>query len=308
MMQTATRHAYFIDDEIDYPETDGQPMAESDFQRKPLTYLIDALTYHFQEEQKVYVSGDLLIYYEKGNPKACVAPDVFVVFNVSKRDRKIYQTWVEGQIPDIVIEITSASTRRKDQHEKPELYQRLGVTEYFQYDPTGDYLYPALQGQRLDEKGDYQKIIAETSKTSIDGPLILTSHCLGLELRLEKGELYIFNPKTQKYLLNYSAEADARRAAEKKAWTEQKRKEWAEHDALIERQRAQQERQWAEQERQRAEQEQEQKKQALLQAEQERQRAEQARQQKEQALQLAEQERQRAEKLAAQLRALGIKL
>ena len=42
--------------------------------------------------------------------------------------------------------VMSRSTRGEDQGKKRRLYERLGVREYWQYDPTGDYLKPALQG------------------------------------------------------------------------------------------------------------------------------------------------------------------
>ncbi|OQY57058.1 MAG: Uma2 family endonuclease [Candidatus Parabeggiatoa sp. nov. 2] len=243
---------------------------------------VEALDYHFQNQPNVYVSGDLLIYYEKGSSKKSVAPDVFVVFGVPKYDRKIYQTWAERKTPDVVIEIASPSTYKKDEKEKPELYQRLSVQEYFQYDPTGDYLPQPLRGRTLDDKGRYQDIPTETLK---DGTKILTSRLLGLELRLEKYKLRVFDPLTEEYLFTYSEEADARRQAQKEAMHERKRKEWAQRDALLERQRADKELQQLAQ------------REALL----ERQRAEQAQLK-------AEQERQRANKLAEQLRALGINL
>ncbi len=250
---------------------------------------VEALDYHFQNQPNVYVSGDLLIYYEQGNPQKSVAPDVFVVFGVPKRNRKIYQTWAERKTPDVVFEIASPSTYQKDEKEKPELYQRLDVQEYFQYDPTGNYLPQPLRGRTLDDNGKYQDIPTETLK---DGTKFLSSRLLGLELRLEKYQLRVFDPLTEEYLFTYSEEADARRLAQKQARHERKRKEWAQREALLERLRA-------EQERLRADKELQQKELAQRDALLERQRAEQAQLQ-------AEQERQRADKLAEQLRALGI--
>ena len=72
---------------VHYPSSDGRPMAESDFQRTPLTYAVDRLRHHFRGRRDVYVSGNLLLYYQKGNPRAAVAPDVFVVLGVSNADR-----------------------------------------------------------------------------------------------------------------------------------------------------------------------------------------------------------------------------
>ena len=70
---------------IDYPSSDGKPMAENGWQRAAMLYALGALCTHFAERPKVYVSGDLLIYHEEGNPRARVAPDVFVVFGAEAR-------------------------------------------------------------------------------------------------------------------------------------------------------------------------------------------------------------------------------
>ena len=72
---------------IEYPSADGQPMAENDAQRSAIMYGISALSRHFKNRRDVYVSGDLLIYYEEGNPRVSIAPDVFVVFGVENRQR-----------------------------------------------------------------------------------------------------------------------------------------------------------------------------------------------------------------------------
>ena len=240
-MTRATQRAFVPEPDIHYPTTDGK--------RKPLTYLIEALDYYFQNERHVYVSGDLLIYYEKNHPQKSVAPDVFVVLGIPKRNRDIYQTWVEGKAPDVVIEIASPTTYHKDEQIKPELYQRLGVKEYFQYDPTGDYLPLPLSGRKLDDQGQYQTL---ATQTLTDGTLIIASDILRLELRLEDDELRVFDPNTKEYLLTYYEEADARRLAEKQAMLERKRKEWAQREALLERQKAEQAQQQAEQEHQRS--------------------------------------------------------
>jgi Uma2 family endonuclease len=78
----------------------------------------------------------------------------------------------------VVIEITSRTTRKTDEKKKPKLYRKLGVQEYFQYEPTGDYLQPALRGRMLNKKGRYQKMRAERLK---DGTLSITSPSLALQ-------------------------------------------------------------------------------------------------------------------------------
>ena len=117
-----------------------------DFQREYLIYAVEVLRIYFQDHADVYVSGNLFLYYEQGNPKAVVAPDVFVVFGVAKRDRFSYKLWEEeNKAPDFILEITSKSTVSEDQGVKRGVYAFLGVREYFQYDPTSDYLDPQLK-------------------------------------------------------------------------------------------------------------------------------------------------------------------
>src|SRR5215475_7189396 len=167
---------------IHYPETDGKPMAETDVHIDVLIYLREALRDHFRDDPRVYVAGNMLFYYEEGNPAACVAPDVFVVQGVAKGERRTYRLWEEGQPPAVVFEITSRSTRLEDLGTKRALYSMLGVQEYFLYDPLGEYLQPPLQGYWLQE-GEYQRMPPI-------GPDHWMSQVLHLELRLENGRLY----------------------------------------------------------------------------------------------------------------------
>ncbi len=204
-------------------------MAEGDAQREYLSYATIVLRIFFQARQDVYVSGNLLIYYEKGNKDACVAPDTFVVFGVDNRDRGSYKVWEENNtIPAFVLEITSAATAARDRRDKPKLYQKLGVKEYFQYDPTGKYLKnDFLQGKSL-KQGKYWDI---TPSTLPDGSLCLFSQTLNLELRLypDKG-LRFYDPISGELLRSHKEAEQARLLAEQTAQLERQ-------DKLAERQR-----------------------------------------------------------------------
>ena len=189
--------------EIEYPTGDGKPMAETDVHRDDMVDVIDTLRYHFADEPNVYISGNLLLYYEEGNPRKHVAPDVLVSFGVPKEPpRKYYQVWKEGKAPDVVIEITSKSTKREDKKTKKELYRDvLKVQEYFQFDPTEDYLKPPLQGFRLVD-GEYISIPLENGR--------LPSQVLGLHLERDGKELRLFDPVTGRRLLTSAERAEAR--------------------------------------------------------------------------------------------------
>jgi Uma2 family endonuclease len=203
---------------IHYPSSDGKPMAENDAQRDAIMYGIGALARHFRDRRDVYVSGDLLIYYEEGNPRVSIAPDVFVVFGVEKRRRPNYKLWEEGRAPAFVLEVASPSTWREDVGRKRSVYARLGVREYWQYDPLGEHLPARLQGERLTPSGYERQPVA----TGLDGTLTLRSETLGLELRAVPGrEMRFRDPATGDDLRSHDEEAAgrleeaaARRAAE----------------------------------------------------------------------------------------------
>lgn len=164
-----------------YPDADGQPMTESDATRDYLLYGVEVLRLYFKSRPNVYVSGNLFIYYEEGNPKTSISPDVFVIFGVSHRKRRSYKTWQEGgHLPNFVLEVTSRSTKRQDEEEKPRLYASLGIEEYFQYDPTADYLNPQLRGFRLVD-GAYHPLPLAVTPTGLP---YIHSAVLGLDLQL----------------------------------------------------------------------------------------------------------------------------
>ncbi len=197
-----------LDFEIEYPDSDGLPMAESDQTRDFLIYCVEALDSYFRDRPDVYVSGNSFIYYRQGVPDAVIAPDVYVVLGVEKKKRRSFKVWEEGGItPSFVMEITSKTTQEKDEQEKPHKYAQLGVPEYFQYDPTGDYLRPPLKGSAL--VGNQYCPITPTATGS------LMSQVLGLELRLIEGELRFFVPETGEKLLSFAEMEQSRQAAER---------------------------------------------------------------------------------------------
>ena len=198
---------------VEYPSGDGQPMAENDWQLHAIIDSISALRLHYRDRPDVYVSGDLFIYYEEGNPRARVAPDVFVAFGVPKRKRPIYKLWEEGVVPAFVMEVASVSTWRADDRRKVKLYEGLGVREYWQYDPTGEYLGVHLKAHRLVEGAYAPQPVVE----SIDGTLLLRSESLGLDFRVKGEEFHFSDPATGERLRALAEEYDARQAAESEA-------------------------------------------------------------------------------------------
>ena len=170
-----------------YPSSDGKPMAETDVHCDWMVRLIELLKFFFAG-RRVYVSGNLLVYYEEGNPKRSFAPDVFVVKDRDPGRRRIYKIWEEGKPPDFILETTSKKTRKEDSGTKKKLYAQLGIAEYFLYDPLAEWLAPPLRGFRLVD-GEYVPL--EPDQT---GGIV--SEQLGLTFRLENGELVLFVTET----------------------------------------------------------------------------------------------------------------
>jgi Uma2 family endonuclease len=192
---------------IEYPSADGKPMAETETHLREMIDTILVLDDRFADRPNVYVCGNLLLYYEEGNPRKHVAPDVLVALEVPKKpNRKYYLVWKEGKAPDFVVEITSKSTKTEDQEKKFVIYRDiLRVFEYFLFDPTADYLDPPLQGFRL-SRGRYVPIKAVNGR--------LPSRILGLHLERDGAKLRLFDPATGAYLLTpiEGREAERQRA------------------------------------------------------------------------------------------------
>ena len=174
-----------------YPESDGKPMAETEYHRDLMIDFIQMLKHYFRDVNDAYVSGNLLMYYEEGNIRKSVSPDVFVVFGVSKKRRRTYRTWEEGYTPDFVLEVASKSTYRQDLTHKKDLYASvLGVREYYIYDPYHE-VNPYFLGYRLVD-GAYEEIAFVDER--------LPSLVLGLELGERDGVFGLYDPRRSVWL------------------------------------------------------------------------------------------------------------
>ena len=192
--------------EIFYPETDGKPMAETDIHREQMNYLVEVLKIYFQSRKDVYISGNIMFYYEENNPGKTFSPDVMVCFGVLDGARRVYKLWEENQFPQVIFEISSRKTWGDDLNKKWMLYQQLGVKEYYIFDPEYDYLPEPLVAYRL-KKGELKQVTVKNHK--------IFSEELGLEIVDTGAGLRLFNPQTKEFLHNLSeAEAEIDRLRE----------------------------------------------------------------------------------------------
>jgi len=204
-----------LEKEIEYPTSDGQPMAETTLHRKVMNDLIDGLERRYADVPDVWVGGNLFLCYERGNPAAIVAPDVLLAKGVTKWDRPNYLLW-EETIPSLVVEVTSRKTRREDQGKKKLLYERLGIEELVLFDPYGEYLRPRLQGYRL--------VLERYQSVPLEAGGSLLSRATDLRFQPEGERLRLVDPITGETILwpeelepARRKEKAARRAAEARA-------------------------------------------------------------------------------------------
>jgi Uma2 family endonuclease len=135
-----------------------------------IIYMYQVLRYWLRAMRKVCVHADMFVYYREGYPKDRVAPDVFVVWGVPQNDaRRSYKLWEEKQAPQVVFEITSTETKRADLGKKRTLYARLGVEEYYLFDPFGEYLDPPLRGYQLIDNKYVEQPLETSLPPSFDG-------------------------------------------------------------------------------------------------------------------------------------------
>ena len=186
-----------------YPESDGKPMAETERHFREILKNFTLIETHFAHIPDVYVLGDMMMYYEEGNPRKSISPDIFVAFGIGRKERRIYKIWEEGKPPDFVLEFASRGTYRNDLTGKKRLYAEIGIQEYFLYDVDGPYLPTPLMGFRL-VGGDYVEI-----PVSANGGIL--SVTLGLEFHLFADGFGIYDPESQEWLKT-AAEAAIERA------------------------------------------------------------------------------------------------
>ena len=204
---TPIRYAPTDDSKNFYPSSDGKPMAETELHREALMDALLRLQEHFKDTPDVCVSGNMMMYYVRGNPQKSISPDVFVAFGVGRKQRRIYRIWDEGSPPHFVVEFSSENTYRDDLLSKKTLYAEIGLTEYFLCDIERQHLPKPLMGFRL-AGSDYEPI-----RPNADGSV--TAISLGIELHLRDEGLRFYDPVSEKWLQTPAeVEATARRHAE----------------------------------------------------------------------------------------------
>lgn len=185
-----------------YPESDGKPMAETDFHIQAIIRIRQILEAHFQDRLDVYISGNIMMYDIEGPERTGVSPDILVSLGIGQKLRRTYKVWEEGKSPDFVMELSSKGTFQNDLVEKVTLYAEMGIREYFLYDVDRRYLPEPLIGFRLSE-GRYIEI-----PMNVDGGI--PSLTLGVSFHLLDEGLGIYDVAAGQWLRTLAETATAR--------------------------------------------------------------------------------------------------
>ncbi len=196
-------------DNVYYPSGDSEPMAETPFHVRAIRELADFLDDLLAGRADAWVGVNHYWYWEKGRPKSRSAPDIMVVFGVPKESqRRSFFSWLEGgRVPSFICEFASENTWQEDLVEKFKLYERLGVEEYFLFDPEDLYLETPLLAFRL-RSGKYRRI-----RPGTDGSI--ESRTLGVKLVADGRFVRLIDSRTgHKIPSRLEREEEARRCEE----------------------------------------------------------------------------------------------
>jgi len=214
--------------------------------------------YFRRRGRSVYLGSELPVYYPD---EPVFAPDLIAILDVPDHPREHWMVDHEGRGLDFVLEIHVKGDRKKDYETNVERFARLGVSEYFLYDPPAR----RLLGYRLPQGAQgYERIIPQGGAWH--------SSMLELDFSLSDGRLEISAPGGGMLLdprewidrlrgmvdeASQRAEEEARRAEEeaRRAEEEARRAEEEARRAEAEARRAEAEARRAEEERRRAEEE-----------------------------------------------------
>ena len=197
------------DEDLFYPSSDGEPMAQNTWQGDAIVSTAGDLKV---ARPGALVAADVFVYPERGNRNRKVAPDVLVAFGVGDHPRMSYKVWREGKPPDWVLEVASQSTVARDLDYKNRFFAEMGVREYWLFDPKGGQ-FPSgvrLQGMKL-AGGEYRRL----GSRLVDGKRMIHSEALGLHVRREGRLLRFRDPKTGEDV-PHQGESEKQRKSEKR--------------------------------------------------------------------------------------------
>ena len=227
-------------DSLEYDPFEPDPMPDAMLQEPILRGLLAVLSSRARANnpgQHLFDSSNTIVCYEPSDLNVRVSPDYYFAVGIDPETLKhqsIYRTWIQGKPPDFVLEVASPSTARNDETTKRGIYARMGVTEYWRYDPT-DLIDPnqrplyavALNGELLVD-GVYQPIEITDGP---DGCIWGYSPALGASLAVKDKRLVVYDHDLGEFVAEFEEQERAKMQAQAEARAERELRVAAESEA-----------------------------------------------------------------------------
>ncbi len=223
--------ARHIEDEVvyyyDLYPTKEDLMGETAIHDWLVDYLKQVLRWLFRE-QTCAIYANLNFYQTSHYKEEPLAPDLAVIKGSDFQFVTSWRVGKTGPAPHVVFEIASKETWAKDQNDKPLRYARMGVQEYFAYDPNEPLLdreaSSRLTGWQFDAaRREMQKmpLRPDSSLWSMQLDSLLVPGGKYLYLSDRQGRLRLTQGQAEAERAD--AEAQARRAEARRAEAEKRR-------------------------------------------------------------------------------------
>jgi Uma2 family endonuclease len=218
--------ARHIEDEVvyyyDLHPTEEDLMGETFLHRMLVQYLMDLLLWLFHG-QHCAIYANLNFYQTPEYKEEPLAPDIAVIKGIDVQEVTSWRVGKTGPAPHIVFEIASKETWVKDHNDKPGRYARMGVQEYFAYDPNQ----PLLNGEASSRLTGWQLDAAHQEMQKM--PLRTDGNLWSVQLDsllVPGGKyLYLYDREGRLRLTQAQAEAERAEIEKRRADAEAKRAE-----------------------------------------------------------------------------------
>ena len=195
-----------------------EPVEDGMQQEPPIDRIGHLLRQRYEDRPDVFISGGVFVSYDVTDGNRRVRPDLFIAFDVDNAGIRYnlpnFWIWEIGKAPDFVMEVASPSTAVNDLGWKRELYQQLGIQEYWRFDPTGGELYgKPITGERL-VAGSYEEYELQYGD---DGSVRGHSKLLGVVFHWNGEEFDALDPTTRLTIDKRTAAETRADAAESRA-------------------------------------------------------------------------------------------
>jgi Uma2 family endonuclease len=131
MEQPLTDEVFYY---YDAHPTEGDLLLETPLHARVIHYLMEALAWMFRG-QLCAIHENYGFYQTDNENEPPYGPDIAIIMGIPEQDTRSYRVGIYGPPPHVAFEIASEETWRNDLVKKPVAYGKMGIAEYYAYDP-----------------------------------------------------------------------------------------------------------------------------------------------------------------------------